>query len=201
MHDLRTGRGYNDVSIGLVYWGMESGSDDVLKYVNKGCTGSDVLSAARFLRSSIECSVMVMPGLGGINHSESHAYETAKALSRLNPKFLTFMGINPCHSSPYARKMAKEVEDGQNRPLTDREMALQIRDILSYTDSYALNKVGCFPPEVDGVGCNPFPFGSVDIRGNPENKVLIMNLITSLAHLLNDDKEKVIERARHQRAK
>jgi radical SAM superfamily enzyme YgiQ (UPF0313 family) len=139
----------------LVYWGVESGSSEVLEYVNKGVSKEDIIAAAREIgRSPVKTSVMIMPGLGGEKFYDSHVKDTVEVLDEIRPKFLTFMGINPDLSSSYARRMLREQEEGKNRPLTDKELVEQMIEIINRMPAFR-TKVGCFGCDIDRVGYNP----------------------------------------------
>jgi hypothetical protein len=72
-----------------IHVGLESGSDKVLKMVNKGVTKQEHIDAGiKVRKAGIELSEYVMPGLGGVGLSEEHAIETADALNRINPDFI-----------------------------------------------------------------------------------------------------------------
>jgi radical SAM superfamily enzyme YgiQ (UPF0313 family) len=151
------------LGLNLVYWGVESGSTKVLEYVNKGCTGEEILEAGRKLgKGGIDTSVMIMPGLGGIRYYRDHVKGTAKALSAIRPQFITFMGVNPSPNSPYYKRMQEEMEEGTNRPLRKRELAEQMFEIIKKMSGFP-TKIGCFDTSIDQVGFNPFPFGTIDI--------------------------------------
>lgn len=174
-----------DVQLDLIYWGVESGSDKVLEYVNKGYTQEDLLRAAEIMEDVfIMKSVMIMPGLGGINYYQEHATETARILGRINPTFITFMGINPAENSVYSRRMQQEEARGENRPLTNREKAEQMITIIEkmpiMENGY---KVGCFDNSIDVVGHNPLTFGSVKIESWYDRLNLLNLLKDKLARL------------------
>lgn len=148
--------------LSLIYWGVESGSDEVLDYVNKGCTKEKILEAAKVLHSvsGLDSSVMIMPGLGGAKYYESHINDTVAVLNEIRPRFLTLMGINAKPNLKYAHRMQAEQEAGENRPLTDVELAKQMIEIIQGLNFHM--KMGCFETKVDAVGYNPFTFGSVN---------------------------------------
>jgi hypothetical protein len=100
---------------------------------------------------------MIMPGLGGIRYYEEHLRETARVLGLIKPKFLTFMGINPPKDSAYAIRMQREQENGENRPLTGKEMVDQMIGIIKQMPPFDV-KIGCFPEDIDQVGNNPLTF-------------------------------------------
>jgi hypothetical protein len=72
-----------------IHIGLESGSDKVLQMVKKGVTKAEHVEAGRrVIRSGMELSEYVMPGLGGKTLWEEHAIETADALNQINPHFI-----------------------------------------------------------------------------------------------------------------
>ncbi len=142
----------------LIFWGVESGSTDVLRYVRKGCTKDDILKAAHNLDfGKVKTSVMIMPGLGGVKYYDQHVSDTAEVLGVIKPVFLTFMGINPTPCSDYAKMMAVEQAEGTNRPLNKRELAHQTFEILKAM-SFWPGRVGSFDTNVDCVSDNALVF-------------------------------------------
>ncbi|MFA6462133.1 MAG: radical SAM protein [Candidatus Woesearchaeota archaeon] len=167
----------------LVYWGVESGSDEILDYVHKGCTKEQMLEAGKLLQESgLQASVMIMPGLGGIKYYTQHVKETAELLGMIKPKFVTFMGINAPEHSTYRARMNEEVATGINRPLTDKETAQQMVDLVRAMP-YFDTKLGCYDTSTDQVGHNPVNFGSRDIYGRISLRYLADNIEDSIRQL------------------
>ena len=84
----------------IVYMGLESGSDAVLKYMNKGTRVAGMIRAARkVMASGIKLSVYVVLGLGGKMFPD-HPPETAKALTAMNPDFIRFRSLNFIPNAP-----------------------------------------------------------------------------------------------------
>jgi radical SAM superfamily enzyme YgiQ (UPF0313 family) len=78
-----------DAGLSRIHIGLESGSDLVLKMVNKGATKETHIKAGiKVKNAGIELSEYIMPGLGGKRYSDIHALETADALNRINPDFI-----------------------------------------------------------------------------------------------------------------
>lgn len=78
-----------EAGLNRIHVGLESGSDKVLKMVNKGVTKQEHIDAGiKVKRAGIELSEYVMPGLGGMELSDEHALETADALNQINPDFI-----------------------------------------------------------------------------------------------------------------
>ena len=64
-----------------VHLGMESGSDEVLARVDKGCTAAQLVTAGRqVLEAGMELCFYVMPGLGGRDLAAEHLHGTAAVL-------------------------------------------------------------------------------------------------------------------------
>ena len=90
--------------LSLLYVGLESGSDAVLKAVGKGATsGECVEGVAKAKAAGIRSSVMVLLGLGGVEGSEMHARETARAVNRMAPAYLSALTWIPVAQAPLAR--------------------------------------------------------------------------------------------------
>ncbi len=82
LHELR------EAGLGIVYHGVESGSDEVLELIDKGGTRAEcVETAAKLRQAGIAHSVMVLLGVGGRKLSEVHARETGSLLSEMDPPF------------------------------------------------------------------------------------------------------------------
>ena len=78
----------------IVYMGLESGSDAVLKYMNKGTRVAGMIRAARkVMAAGIMLSTYVVLGLGGKSFPD-HPTETARALTAINPDFIRFRSLN-----------------------------------------------------------------------------------------------------------
>lgn len=147
----------------LVYWGIETGSADILAYIDKGCTLEDMEKAAAEINNTrIKTSVMIMPGLGGEKFYDQHIIYTSALLGKVMPDFITFMGINTSVKSRYWKKMKQEMEEGKNRPLLDSEMATQMIEIIDRMPQFP-TKIGCYDKNIDAVGHNPLTFNSFQI--------------------------------------
>jgi hypothetical protein len=145
--------------LSMIYWGMETGADSVLKYVNKGTTAEQMLEAGEKLgRSDIWTSVMIMPGLGGIKYYADHVRETAKVLNKLKPRFITFLTTTIDPSCEYARIMAEEQARGENMPLTNEMIVEQIYDMVSLLHEGYHCLVAAYLPPRERVAVNPIEF-------------------------------------------
>ncbi|CAN0590758.1 unnamed protein product, partial [Ectocarpus sp. 12 AP-2014] len=79
----------------ILYVGMESGDDEVLRRVNKGETAESTRSALLKMREAgITSSVMVLNGLGGEALSEQHAINTAHLCNETRPDYLSTLVVS-----------------------------------------------------------------------------------------------------------
>ncbi len=77
------------VGLARLHIGLETGDDELLKYINKGVTAEGHIRAGKkALEAGFELSEYVMPGLGGKNLWVQHALNTACVLNEINPHFI-----------------------------------------------------------------------------------------------------------------
>lgn len=73
----------------LVYFGVESGDEEILLKVQKGATYAQIVEAAQKIkRANITLSVTIILGLGGVKGSKRHALETARILNEIDPDYV-----------------------------------------------------------------------------------------------------------------
>jgi radical SAM superfamily enzyme YgiQ (UPF0313 family) len=111
-----------------IHIGMESGSDTVLKLINKGVTAEEHINAGKkVVEAGFELSEYFMPGLGGAEHSEENAAETARVLNAVNPHFIRIRTTTPVPGSGLFNMM----ERGEWTPLSERGKVLELRNMLA----------------------------------------------------------------------
>lgn len=99
-----------DLGLGLVYMGLESGDDQVLRRVHKRDDSDEMVKAVlKAKRCGIEASVIVLLGLGGSEGSAEHAVKSAEVVSRMNPHYLSALTLMVVPGTP----LYKEQENGK----------------------------------------------------------------------------------------
>ncbi len=74
--------------LGIIYLGVETGSNLLLEKVKKGVTRHQMIAAgSKAVQSGILLSVTIIIGLGGPELSQQHAKETASLLNKVNPDY------------------------------------------------------------------------------------------------------------------
>lgn len=101
-----------DAGLGIIYVGLESGSDMILKKVKKGALSKQMIEAAiKVKESEIILSVIFILGLGGKKYSKEHAQETAKILSKMDPDFIGALTLMVVKGTPiYEEEKNNELE-------------------------------------------------------------------------------------------
>jgi radical SAM superfamily enzyme YgiQ (UPF0313 family) len=90
--------------------GLETGDDELLKYVDKGVTSAEQIQAGKKAKEAgFELSEYVMPDLGGRDRSEQHARNTAKVLNEINPDFIRLRPFVPGPGMPLYEDYSKGV--------------------------------------------------------------------------------------------
>jgi radical SAM superfamily enzyme YgiQ (UPF0313 family) len=80
--------------LGIVYLGLESGSNRVLQAVRKGATAGEMVEAVhKAKRSGLTTSVIAILGLAGPQMSEEHARETGRVVSVMDPHYLALLTL------------------------------------------------------------------------------------------------------------
>ncbi len=78
----------------MVYMGLESGCDAVLKRMRKGHTAADIVAAGQKINAAgIDLSVTAISGLGGVELWREHAMDTAAALSAMKPAYIGLLTL------------------------------------------------------------------------------------------------------------
>jgi radical SAM superfamily enzyme YgiQ (UPF0313 family) len=130
--------------------GIESGHDEVLKYVLKGATAEEHIRAGQnVVAAGISLSEYVMPGLGGRKWSQEHARETARVLNEINPDFIRLRSLVLREDLPLYGKY----KSGEFELLTDDEVVMEIAEFLKElkVDSNLLSDhIENLLPEVEG---------------------------------------------------
>jgi len=87
-------RQLQEEGLGILYLGVESGSDEVLQMVHKGVTRAQMIEACqKALDAGFPLSVTVLLGLGGKALSKQHIEETASLCSEVNPTYLSALTL------------------------------------------------------------------------------------------------------------
>jgi len=80
--------------LSIVYLGLESGDDEVLRRAKKGATAEEMIEAVRKAQEAgLAVSVIAVLGLGGVDLWEQHAVDTGRAVSRMDPAYFSLLSL------------------------------------------------------------------------------------------------------------
>lgn len=91
LEDLRRLRA---AGLTMIYYGIESGHDEVLTRIRKGVNAEQICTAGMMAREAgMDLSVTVILGLGGPRLSQCHAEATAQVLNRIAPRYASALTL------------------------------------------------------------------------------------------------------------
>ena len=116
----------------MVYMGLESGCDEVLKLMRKGHMSDEIVAMGQKVRrNGIALSVTAITGLGGPELLEQHAIETAKAFNAMNPEYIGMLTLMVEPGTP----LYDWVRNGEFRLLTQPQVLRETRLLVENLDS------------------------------------------------------------------
>lgn len=122
----------HSLGLEMIYLGLESGNEQVLKHINKGVTVEDIVRAGQMVKDAgMKLSVTAISGLGGTEMWKEHAIDTAKAFSRMKPDYIGLLTLMFEGDVPLRR----ECEEGKFHLLTAPQVAKETLLLLEHIDS------------------------------------------------------------------
>jgi len=90
-----------DMGLGIIYFGVESGNDEVLLNIRKGADRAKLATAGKRVKESgIPLSVTVLLGIGGVEKSMEHARDTASLLTEIDPEYVGALTVMVVPGTP-----------------------------------------------------------------------------------------------------
>ena len=117
-----------NVGLDIVYMGLESGSNTILRIMKKGTNAESMIKAGKkILNAGINISLYIILGLGSHKYSEEHVKETARVLTEINPTIFRFRTLNILKGTP----LWDEWKSGQFKLLSPVENLKEEREIIA----------------------------------------------------------------------
>ncbi len=118
-----------EAGLGIIYIGAESGSEEVLRRVNKKETPAQIIEAVKRAEGlGIPVSVTFISGLGGKELMEEHAVKTGQMIAEMGASYVGLLTLMLAPGTP----LFKEVTDGSFKQLSMDEVAEELETILTY---------------------------------------------------------------------
>lgn len=116
----------------MVYVGLESGDDQILKDVKKGVTSDEMIEAGKKVKEAgMELSMMIISGLGGKPRLKEHAINSAKVISAIKPNFLGFLTLRFFSGT----ELYDDYHSGKFQPISIPEIMEEMTLFLNNVDS------------------------------------------------------------------
>ncbi len=121
----------NDAGLDLVYVGIESGDNELLKLINKGETFDSTVKGLQNAKAGgIRSSVMILNGLGGKKYSIQHAKNSAEVVNLTQPEYLSTLVL----SFPYGLDHFKSRFAGEYEPMNSFDLIKEMRVFIENTN-------------------------------------------------------------------
>ena len=119
----------HDAGLDMLYLGIESGSDIVLKKVTKGATSKTIIKSVKKAKDAgFVMSCMVILGLGGRKYSKEHVEGTAEVISACSPQYV---GALTLYLENGIKEEFLQKYDGEFVRLNDDEALEELEGLLS----------------------------------------------------------------------
>lgn len=149
-----------NLGLGLIYLGVESGSDKILSSVKKGVSREEIIAAGKKVKKvGISLSVTAIAGLGGKENSIEHAVETASLISEINPDYFGVLTL----MLEEGTELLEEYKKGNFIPLSSSEILeetklmiknINVKEKCIFRSNHASNYVslkGTLPYEKENI--------------------------------------------------
>ena len=116
----------------MVYLGLESGCNEVLKKIQKGYLAEEIVQAGcKARKAGMKLSVTAISGLGSRELSKKHALETAKVFSAMNPEYIGILTLEVIEGTP----MYDWTREGSFELLNPVEILEETKTLVQNLDS------------------------------------------------------------------
>jgi radical SAM superfamily enzyme YgiQ (UPF0313 family) len=117
--------------LSIFYLGLESGSDSILRQIDKGATADEMVAGVRHgMAAGMKSSVIFLLGLGGRKLWQENAIESARVVSQMNPNYLSALTVTVVPGTPLARQL----RSGDFELPEPAEFAAELRLFLEQVD-------------------------------------------------------------------
>ena len=115
----------------IVYLGLESGSDEVLRRVHKGITAAEMVEAVQRLKQAgMRASVIGLLGLGGTELSAEHAEATGRVVSVMDPEYFSMLTVMLIPGT----ELHRQRRQGAFKLPVPEDLLLELRQVIEKCD-------------------------------------------------------------------
>ena len=122
-------RALREAGLTRVYLGVETGSEKLLKAINKGVDDAGMLEAGIRLREAgLDLWVMILLGLAGSGAGVQHCLDTAELINQMKPRHMSLLSLILVENT----KMYRDWQAGLFVPSTPRETLEEIKCLVEH---------------------------------------------------------------------
>jgi radical SAM superfamily enzyme YgiQ (UPF0313 family) len=116
--------------LGILYYGVETGDDEIRKAIHKGSDAATCMEMGRRVKEAgIQISATVLLGIGGRERSLRHARATGELLSAMDPDFVGALTVMLIPGTPLHRDFAH----GRFELPDELGLLRELREMISHT--------------------------------------------------------------------
>jgi radical SAM superfamily enzyme YgiQ (UPF0313 family) len=121
----------NGAGLGIVYLGLETGDDDLLRWARKGVDSSENIESCKKIRKAgIPLSLTIILGMGGLEKSEKHAKATAKVLNEIDPEYIGALTL----MTPPGTRIHELVQSKDFIPMQPMEILQELKILVEHLE-------------------------------------------------------------------
>jgi radical SAM superfamily enzyme YgiQ (UPF0313 family) len=120
-----------DLGLKMIYMGVESGSDEILRKIKKGVDSRQVIEAGKKIKNSgIKLSATFISGIGGKKYWRENAVESARVINSMHPDYVGLLTLMVEDDT----ELCRDVSSGKFQLLNPREVMLETRELIKDID-------------------------------------------------------------------
>lgn len=117
--------------LGILYYGVETGDDELRKKITKGTSAETCIAMGRkAMQAGMKLSVTVLLGIAGKEKSLHHAKATGELLSAMDPNYVGALTVMLIPGTP----LYEEMQAGKFELPDERGLLMELREMIHHTN-------------------------------------------------------------------
>jgi radical SAM superfamily enzyme YgiQ (UPF0313 family) len=117
--------------LGMLYFGVETGDDEIRRKINKGSSAQQCLEMGRRVKDAgMQLTVTLLLGIGGKEKSLAHARATGELVSVIDPDYVSALTVILIPGTP----LWEEYERGDFEMPNERGLLMEMREMIAHTN-------------------------------------------------------------------
>lgn len=117
--------------LGILYYGVETGDDELRKKITKGTSAETCTAMGRkVMQAGMKLSVTVLLGIAGKEKSLHHAKATGELLSAMDPNYIGALTVMLIPGTP----LYEEMQAGKFELPDERGLLMELREMIHHTN-------------------------------------------------------------------